>query len=91
MNLEQSRVVFQGNFSVAIPRDRALVPACNEKSDERIEHFRGLAANFLAHLIATRDRVPQTRTVQRVTPDEAIQSYSHTIPAPDDVTPIKDL
>jgi len=40
-------------------------------------------APFLAHLVATREQAPQTRTRRRVEPAEAIQIYrSQTMTAP---------
>lgn len=60
---------------------RALVPAgaVSETDPERYsrcnERAAGLSSGFLAHLIATRDKVPQTRTRRRAEPEDACQHY----------------
>ncbi len=43
------------------------------------EHFAGLRANFLAHLIATRDRLPQTTVLRRESPEIAAEAYEHAL------------
>jgi hypothetical protein len=55
---------------------RALVPITEHHSDDPMDHFSGLRANFLAHLIATRDRLPQTLSLRRAAPDIAADSYA---------------
>jgi hypothetical protein len=56
---------------------RALVPLRDEARADCYDHFSGLRANFLAHLIATRDRLPQTTMLRRDTPKAAIFAYAH--------------
>jgi hypothetical protein len=56
---------------------RALVPLRDDKPADLFDHFAGLRANFLAHLIATRDRLPQTTALRRETPEAAIGAYAH--------------
>ena len=56
---------------------RALVPLCADRPADPFDHFAGLRANFLAHLIATRDRVPQTTVLRRETPEAAVFAYAH--------------
>ncbi len=56
---------------------RALVPLRNDNSANAFDHFSGLRANFLAHLIATRDRLPQTTVLRRDTPKAAVFAYAH--------------
>ena len=43
------------------------------------DHLAGLRANFLAHLIATRDRLPQTTALRRETPEAATFAYAHVV------------
>jgi hypothetical protein len=56
---------------------RALVPVLPIAPSEftRVVH-RYPAANFLAHLIAVRQRSPQTRRRARAAPDEAAAAYA---------------
>jgi hypothetical protein len=56
---------------------RALVPLGGDSPAHPFDHFAGLRANFLAHLIATRDRLPQTTVLRRETPEVAVSAYSH--------------
>jgi hypothetical protein len=56
---------------------RALVPLRDNAWADGYDHFSGLRANFLAHLIATRDRLPQTTMLRRDTPKAAIFAYAH--------------
>ena len=56
---------------------RALVPLRDDRPADPFDHFTGLRANFLAHLIATRDRLPQTTALRRDTPEAAIFAYAH--------------
>jgi hypothetical protein len=58
---------------------RALVPLRDDRSVDPFDHFAGLRANFLAHLIATRDRLPQTTMLRRGTPEAAVGAYAHTL------------
>lgn len=44
---------------------RALVALRDDRAADPFDHFSGLRANFLAHLIATRDRLPQTTVLRR--------------------------
>ena len=60
----------------ATDRARALVVMPDERHEDPLDRFSGLRANFLAHLIATRDRLPQTLSLRRAAPDEAIHSYA---------------
>jgi hypothetical protein len=56
---------------------RALVPLRDDKPADPFDHFAGLRANFLTHLIATRDRLPQTTALRRDTPVAAVFAYAH--------------
>jgi len=71
-------------------RSRALVPVSQEKPQEELDKFSGLGANFLAHLIATRDRAPQTLRQYRGSTDDAITSYEHAAPHDEATFPIKE-
>jgi hypothetical protein len=73
-----------------VRRSRALVPLPKEASSYELDQFSGLGAFFLAHLIAMRDRAPQTLRQYRGTTDEAITSYEHAAPHDDDTIPIKE-
>ena len=61
---------------------RALVPLRDDRRADPFDHFAGLRANFLAHLIATRDRLPQTTVLRRETPKVAVFAYAHLGDAP---------
>ena len=55
---------------------RALIPVAPAAPTERcLTLARRPAAPFLAHLIATRMQVPQTRERRRAEPEEAIAAY----------------
>jgi hypothetical protein len=71
-------------------RSRALVvlPEAPPPAND-LDKFAGLGATFLAHLIATRDRLPQTLKQYRGSTGEAIHSYEHAAPHDDDTIPIK--
>jgi len=56
-------------------RARALVLLPDIKPPGPFDHLAGLRANFLAHLIATRDRFPQTTILRRAAPDVAVVAY----------------
>jgi hypothetical protein len=56
---------------------RALVALRNDRPADPFDHLSGLRANFLAHLIATRERLPQTTALRRDTPEAAIFAYAH--------------
>jgi hypothetical protein len=71
-------------------RSRALVPVSQDKPQDDLDKFSGLGANFLAHLIATRDRAPQTLRKNRSSTEEAITSYEHAAPHDDETFPIKE-
>jgi hypothetical protein len=71
-------------------RSRALVPVTQEAPPDELDKFSGLGATFLAHLIAMRDRAPQTLKQYRGSPGEAITSYEHAAPHEADTIPIKD-
>ena len=72
-------------------RSRALVPVSQDAPPpDELDKFSGLGATFLAHLIATRDRAPQTLKQYRGSTDEAITSYEHAAPHEADTIPIKD-
>jgi hypothetical protein len=73
-----------------VRRSRALVPLQKEAPSNELDQFSGLGATFLAHLIATRDRAPQTLHQRRGSTDEAISSYEHAAPHDDDTIPIKE-
>jgi hypothetical protein len=73
-----------------VRRSRALVPLNQETPSNELDQFSGLGANFLAHLIAMRDRAPQTLRHYRGTAGEAITSYEQTAPRDDDTIPIKE-
>ena len=59
------------SIEIARTECRALVPLCDDTQAHAFDHFAGLRANFLAHLIATRDRLPQTTVLRRETPEAA--------------------
>jgi len=65
------------SIEIARTECRALVPLCADTQAHAFDHFAGLRANFLAHLIATRDRLPQTTVLRRETPEAAIFAYAH--------------
>lgn len=71
-------------------RSRALVPIREEMPADELDKFSGLGATFLAHLIAMRDRAPQTLKQYRGSTGEAITSYEHAAPHTSDTIPIKD-
>lgn len=72
-------------------RSRALVPLPQHaEPPDDLDKFSGLGATFLAHLIAMRDRAPQTLKQYRGSTDEAITSYEHAAPHDEDTIPIKD-
>jgi hypothetical protein len=71
-------------------RSRALVVLPQDKPQHELEQFSGLGATFLAHLIATRDRAPQTLRQYRGSTEEAITSYEHAAPHDDETIPIKE-
>lgn len=72
-------------------RSRALVPLSQEPpAPDELDRFSGLGATFLAHLIAMRDRAPQTLKQHRGSTDEAISSYEHAAPHDDETIPIKE-
>lgn len=74
-----------------VRRSRALVPLPQDKPpSHELDQFSGLGATFLAHLIATRDRAPQTLRRNRSSTEEAITSYEHAAPHEDDTIPIKE-
>jgi len=53
-------------------------PAGEKAADEKAEEARAGGrpnADFVAHLIATSEQVPQTRTRRRAEPEEAIAAY----------------
>jgi hypothetical protein len=54
---------------------RALVVVPAEETPTPFDHLHGLGASFLAHLIATANRIPQTTVLRRASPDEAVASY----------------
>src|SRR5688500_10330258 len=61
-------------------RSRALVVVPQDKPQHELDQFSGLGATFLAHLIATRDRAPQTLRQYRGSTEQAITSYEHAAP-----------
>ncbi len=65
------------SVKIARAESGALVPLPDDKPVDPFDHFSGLRANFLAHLIATRDRLPQTRVLRRATPEAAVGAYAH--------------
>jgi hypothetical protein len=69
------------SIEIGRAESRALVVLCDEKLADPFDHFSGLRANFLAHLIATRDRLPQTTVLRRETPEAAVDAYEHTLEA----------
>jgi hypothetical protein len=62
---------------IARAEGRALVVLRDDKPAGPFDHFSGLRANFLAHLIATRDRLPQTTVLRRENPEIAAGAYEH--------------
>lgn len=74
-----------------VRRNRALVPLPKDSPPpDELDKFSGLGATFLAHLIAMRDRAPQTLKQHRGSTGEAITSYEHAAPHEADTIPIKD-
>lgn len=70
---------------------RALVPLPQQPPPmTEFDKFSGLDASFLAHLIATRDRAPQTLKLRRTTAGEASETYEHAAPHQDDVISLKE-
>ena len=74
----------------ATPRSRALVTIPSAEPSSELERFSGLGATFLTHLIAMRDRAPQTRDKNRCLAAEAVSSYEHAAPHDHDAIPIKE-
>lgn len=71
-------------------RSRALAPLARASPPpDELDRFSGLGATFLAHLIAMRDRAPQTLKQYRGSTEEAIQSYEHAAPHDEVTIPIK--
>ena len=74
-------------------RSRALVPVSQSQDTpppDELDKFSGLGATFLAHLIAMRDRAPQTLKQYRGSTNEAITSYEHAAPHEGETIPIKE-
>ncbi len=67
------------SIEIARAECRALVPLRDGKPTDPYDHWAGLRANFLAHLIATRDRFPQTTVLRRNTPAAAVSAYAHAV------------
>lgn len=67
------------SIEIARADGRALVPLRDDTPADPFERFAGLRANFLVHLIATRDRFPQTTTLRRETPEAAVGAYEHAL------------
>ena len=65
------------SIEIARGECRALVPLGGDTPAHPFDHLAGLRANFLAHLIATRDRLPQTTVLRRETPEVAVFAYAH--------------
>lgn len=72
------------------PRSRALVALPSAEPPSELERFSGLGATFLAHLIAMRDRAPQTREKNRRQASEAVSSYEQAAPHDDEAISIKE-
>jgi hypothetical protein len=84
MRVESGRQVSSSGGS-AVPRDATLAPAAHEPESRALVvtapaevqtstvNYRRAA--FLAHLIATKDQLPQTRQRRRAEPAEAIATY----------------
>jgi hypothetical protein len=71
-------------------RSRALVPISQVTPlPDELDKYSGLGATFLAHLIAMRDRAPQTLKQYRGSTDEVIHSYKNAAPHDEDTIPIK--
>ena len=88
--MAQDRTNFGELVRAAIARDHALVPVRPNQPATDVDDLSGLGANFLAHLIATRDKAPQTRTIRRASQNEANESYSHATAPEDDVVTIRE-
>jgi hypothetical protein len=75
---------FEEMVSAEISRatGRALVVRHDEPSPDPLDRFAGLRASFLAHLIAMRERLPQTLILRRASPDVAVSRYTATINSP---------
>lgn len=67
------------SFEIARADCRALVVLRDDKPTGTLDHFSGLCASFLAQLIATRDRLPQTTVLRRETPEAAAGAYEHAL------------
>ena len=61
---------------IARAQSSALVPLRDDRPPDPFDHLAGLRANFLAHLIATRDRLPQTTMLRRASPEAATFAYA---------------
>ena len=70
------------SIEIAHAECRALVALRDDKPADPFDQFSGLRANFLAHLIATRDRLPQTTALRRETPETAVVAYAHGLGGP---------
>lgn len=68
------RVEPRNNSGEAALPSRALVPITPSPAGPAPPHHHRQAP-FLAQLIATRDRIPQTRERRRVEPAEALKAY----------------
>lgn len=88
--MAQDRTNFGELVRATIARDHALVPLSSASQPTEVDDLSGLGANFLAHLIATRDKAPQTRTIRRASQNEANESYSHATAPEDDVVTIRE-
>jgi hypothetical protein len=67
------------SIEIARAECRALVPLRDDRPADPFDHLAGLRANFLAHLIATRERLPQTTVLRRGTQEAAVVAYAHTL------------
>ncbi len=62
--------------TTATSSSRALIPLSPVRYSERTQTVVRQPANFLAHLIATKQSIPQTRERRRVEPNVAASIYA---------------
>jgi hypothetical protein len=69
------QTVDDGVLADAKPVCVALVPVVTSAQWSRVPDQQTSRADFVAHLIATAERAPQTRILRRATPAEAQTAY----------------
>jgi hypothetical protein len=69
------QAIDEGVVTEAKPACVALVPLVTSAQWSRVPDQQTSRADFVAHLIATAERAPQTRVLRRATPAEAQTAY----------------